>query len=291
MMLNVSLDDDNICISTDPDRMEQVVGNLLTNAIKFTPEGGTIGVQVRRVEQPDAKYVWLIVADTGQGIEASFLPFVFDRFRQADSSSTRRHGGLGIGLAVVRHIVEQHGGRVWAESGGLGHGATFTVELPAAEPVEANLVIRPASNPEAAEAARLIAGLRVLLVDDDLDTRELIASALRRAGAEVAAVPSAAEALNTLQACQPDILLSDIAMPVQDGYCLIRQIRRLSPANGGEVPAIALSASASKEDSARAVAAGFQFHLAKPVDPGELLERIAYFCRRKQPSAVTSTPQ
>jgi CheY-like chemotaxis protein len=222
--------------------------------------------------------VTLKVSDSGQGIDPRFLPFVFDRFRQADSSSTRGHGGLGIGLAVVRHIVECHGGTVRAESPGLGHGATFTIELNAAEPAALPSVAGNGNGDDATiRQPRSISGLRVLLVDDDPDARDLIAATLRRAGAEVTTAASALEALDSLPIARPDILVSDIAMPNLDGYGLIRQIRQLPIEDGRQLPAIALSAYARAEDSARAVAAGFQSHLAKPVDPSELLARVAHF--------------
>ncbi len=274
--LSVEGADDETAVLVDPDRIQQVIGNLVGNAIKFTATGGAVTVQIQSENQPPPGRVTFAVSDNGQGIDGRFLPFVFDRFRQADSSSTRGHGGLGIGLAVVRHIVERHGGTVRAESPGPGRGATFTVELTAAE------IAAPASVPINGEtvAPRLlqsISGLRVLLVDDDPDARDLIAATLRRAGAEVTTAASAMEALSSLPIARPDILVSDIAMPDQDGYGLIRQIRQLPIEEGGELPAIAVSAYARAEDCARALAAGFQSHLAKPVDPSELLARVAHF--------------
>ena len=271
--LEIRRTDEDIPVFIDPDRILQVMGNLLANAIKFTPAGGAITVQLGSTNHSNPKQVIFSVADTGQGIDAKFLPFVFDRFRQADSSSTRGHGGLGIGLAVVRHIIERHGGNVRAQSSGPGRGATFTVELVTADQMSVNS--SPSADGNGSHTPTLrnqsVSGLRVLVVDDDADARELVATTLRRAGAHVTTAASALEALGSLPLSRPDILVSDIAMPEQDGYGLIRQIRQLPVDGGGELPAIALSAYARAEDSARALAAGFQSHLAKPVDPSELL--------------------
>jgi signal transduction histidine kinase/DNA-binding response OmpR family regulator len=276
--LSVEGVDDEMPVFVDPDRIQQVIGNLLGNAIKFTAAGGAVTIRLQSEDIPSPGRVTLKVSDSGQGIDPRFLPFVFDRFRQADSSSTRGHGGLGIGLAVVRHIVECHGGTVRAESPGLGHGATFTIELNAAEPAALPSVAGNGNGDDATiRQPRSISGLRVLLVDDDPDARDLIAATLRRAGAEVTTAASALEALDSLPIARPDILVSDIAMPNLDGYGLIRQIRQLPIEDGRQLPAIALSAYARAEDSARAVAAGFQSHLAKPVDPSELLARVAHF--------------
>ncbi|HSV15435.1 MAG TPA: ATP-binding protein, partial [Tepidisphaeraceae bacterium] len=272
--LDVRLADDEIPVSLDPDRIQQVVWNLLTNAVKFTPTGGRVTVALQRTGDPGAERVTLRVTDTGQGIDGKFLPYVFDRFRQADSTSTRAHGGLGIGLTIVRHIVEQHGGTVAADSAGPGRGAVFTVELPAAGQVPATLTTTADAPSSQSSQKQSISGLRILLVDDDPDARDVIAATLRRAGGEVTTVGSALEALDTLPGAKPDVLVSDIAMPDQDGYALIRRIRQLPPEDGGEVPAIALTAYAREEDRARSLAAGFQVHLAKPVDPMDLLGRI-----------------
>jgi signal transduction histidine kinase/DNA-binding response OmpR family regulator len=278
--IDVKLADDEIPVSIDPDRIQQVVWNLLTNAVKFTPAGGQITVDLARIGPPGGERVTLKVTDSGQGIDPKFLPFVFDRFRQADSTSTRAHGGLGIGLTIVRHIVELHGGSVAADSAGIGRGATFTVELPAAGQVPATLTTTAGADGASASSQssqkHSISGVRVLLVDDDPDARDVIAATLRRAGADVTTVSSALEALDTLPGAKPDVLISDIAMPDHDGYALIRRIRQLPNEDGGEVPAIALTAYAREEDRARALDAGFQVHLAKPVDPGDLLARIAH---------------
>ena len=250
----------------DPDRLQQVVWNLLSNAIKFTPGGGRVEVRIER----QGSHVHLVVADTGQGISPEFLPYVFERFRQADASTTRAHGGLGLGLAIVRHLVELHGGTVDVESAGPGRGSRFTVVLPAGEP-------RPSAE-ETIEGARppgVLRGLAVLIVDDDADTREALALLLARAGARVATAGSAAEALAAVAGRIPDLLLADIGMPGEDGYDLLRRLRALPPERGGRVPAVALTAYARSEDRERSGAAGFQAHLAKPVDPDGLVALLA----------------
>ena len=280
-------------ISGDPDRLQQVVWNLLSNAVKFTPTNGRIGVALDRVDgQAQVR-----VTDSGQGIDPKFLPYVFDRFRQADSSSTRSHGGLGIGLTIVRHIVELHGGTVRAESRGEGSGATFLVNLPVSpvrveepgDPPPRGGVASPAGvagvgvgrnggNGEAHAGGRPTAGLdglRVLVVDDEQDARDVIGEILRRGGADVTTAATAQEGLQLLGRLRPDVLVSDIAMPDEDGYAFIRCIRQLSPEDGGATPSIALTAYARDEDRARAMAAGFQAHLAKPVEPGDLVAAVA----------------
>ena len=262
-------------LPADPDRLQQVFWNLFSNAVKFTPAGGRISCRLdRRPEE-----VVLRVADTGTGINPQFLPRVFDRFRQADSSSTRSQGGLGIGLTIVRHVVELHGGSVRAESEGEGRGAVFTVALPvapavaAAEPAPSG---PSAPRPNVADLAPAdVRGLRVLVVDDDPDAREIVRELLVRSGVEVVTAASAHEALELMEAQPPQILLSDIAMPGQDGYALIRKVRSLPPHRGGTVPAIALSAYTREEDRRRSLASGFQGHLGKPVDPAELIGTLA----------------
>jgi signal transduction histidine kinase/CheY-like chemotaxis protein len=241
----------------DPDRLQQVAWNLLSNAVKFTPEGGTVTVGLRRDQQVDE----LRVADTGIGIDSAFLPNVFDMFRQADASSTRTYGGLGLGLSIVRQLVELHGGSVQAQSEGRDKGSVFTVRLP----VRA-ASIRTADAPDAADAAPLLKGTDILLVDDDPDTRELLESALESAGASVRCAASAQEALACALARPPDVLISDIAMPGEDGYSLMRQV---VDSLGPRTPrvTIALSAYASDGDRQRARAAGFHHYVAKPVDP------------------------
>jgi CheY-like chemotaxis protein/anti-sigma regulatory factor (Ser/Thr protein kinase) len=259
----------------DPARLQQVVWNLLMNAIKFTPSGGEINVALRR----DASSLAISIADTGQGIAPDMLPHVFERFRQADSSSTRAHGGLGIGLALVKHLVELHGGTVVAQSAGQGRGATFTVRLPVAlmeVPTEGGL-----SGPSPAVAAdsrtvlTRLDGVRVLAADDDAEGLALVKTILTRAGADVRTSLSASEALDLFDEWRPDVLVSDIEMPGEDGYSLIRKVRARSTDDGGGTPAIALTAYGRPQDRVRALAAGFNMHVPKPVDPGELTTIIA----------------
>jgi CheY-like chemotaxis protein len=257
------LDPAAAAVTGDPDRLQQVVWNLLSNAVKFTPQGGRVEERLAR----DGGQAVITVTDTGQGIPPEFLPHVFERFRQADGSSTRAHGGLGLGLAIVRHLVELHGGRVTAASEGAGKGATFTVHLPLASPAP---VPRAADPVDGVESAAL-AGVRVLVVEDDADTRGLLRLALEGEGALVTASASSAEALAAFEAATPDVLLADIGMPDEDGYQLISRIRARSAEAGGRVPAVALTAYAAAEDRRRAMAAGFQRHLAKPVNPTALV--------------------
>ncbi len=254
----------------DPMRLQQVVGNLLSNAIKFTPEGGRISVTLGRTGA-DAR---LTVRDTGSGIPAELLPQVFDRFRQADSSSTRRHGGLGLGLAIVRHLVELHGGSVAVMSAGAGQGTTLTITLPLDPNLELAASEASRGGPRLADLADLD-GVRVLVVDDEADAREFIRAILAGCGAEVTAAASAASALGVLRRAQPDVLVSDIAMPDEDGYALVRQVRALGASAGGRVPALALTAYASAEDRQRVLGAGYQMHLAKPVEPADLVAAVA----------------
>ncbi|TMB59685.1 MAG: response regulator [Deltaproteobacteria bacterium] len=252
----------------DGGRLQQVVWNLLSNAIKFTPEGG--GVEIR-VGLADGR-AQIVVSDTGRGIGPDFLPFVFERFRQADSATTRTHGGLGLGLAIVRQLVELHGGTVRAESPGEGQGATFTVSLPI-----------PTFQLDGAEGhgapgkvdAPSLEGLRVLVVDDEADARESLTVVLEQCGAVVTAVASARDALSALAHQRPDILVSDIGMPEEDGYSLIEKVRVLDAQRGGRIPAVALTAYAAPEDRRRALAAGYELHVPKPVTPEELVTAVA----------------
>ncbi|HEX6861420.1 MAG TPA: ATP-binding protein, partial [Thermoanaerobaculia bacterium] len=263
----------------DPDRLQQVVWNLLANAVKFTPPGGRVEVLA---DEADGQ-ARIRVTDTGIGIPEPFLRYVFDRFRQADSSTTRKHGGLGLGLSIVRHLVELHGGTVTAESEGEGRGATFTVMLPLAarsEAPELHPEPRPAPLQETAQAPGLH-GLRVLLVDDEPDAREVVSAALEELGAEVDSVPSAADALAALHRTGADVLVADIGMPEEDGYSLIRRIRNLE-GELGRLPAIALTAYAGEADRLRALEAGFQIHLPKPIDPGALAEAVAAIADRTE---------
>ena len=257
-------------VEGDPARLQQVVWNLLSNAVKFSAAGGRI---VLRVSRAGSEAV-VSVRDEGEGIEAEFLPHVFERFRQADSTRTRTHGGLGLGLAIVRDLVALHGGAVAAESNGRGQGATFTVRLPLAGGPEARRVTAPpALQGERPPAAPTLRGVRVLVVDDDRDARESVAAVLEQAGATVRAVESAGDAVESLEHEPSDVLLSDIAMPGVDGYTLLGRAR--ARLRGREIPAAALTAYAASEDRSRALAAGFRAHLAKPVDPAELVAVVA----------------
>jgi signal transduction histidine kinase/ActR/RegA family two-component response regulator len=267
----------------DPDRLRQIVWNLLSNAVKFTPPGGFILARFQRVDS----HVEIVVSDSGVGIKPHFLPHVFERFTQADGSTTRAHGGLGLGLAIVRHLVELHGGTVRAESDGEGKGATFIVSLPlmvAREPQALPADVVPEQLPSlplaAADQSVPLSGLRVLLVDDEADARELFTLMLERCGAEVKAAASASEALEYVQSASPDVLIADIGMQGVDGYGLIYLVRALSEDEGGNTPALALTAYARLEDRTRALSAGYQAHLAKPVDRAELAATVAMLAGR-----------
>ncbi|WP_242345156.1 hybrid sensor histidine kinase/response regulator [Anaeromyxobacter terrae] len=265
-------------VSGDPGRLQQVVWNLLSNAIKFTPPGGRVEIRLARAEGEVA----ISVRDTGAGIDPTFLPHLFERFRQADSSSTRAHGGLGLGLALVRHLVEAQGGSVSAASEGPGRGATFTVRLPIS-PLRTRRAAAAAAPPAAPRELRPLAGLervRVLVVDDDPDTLDVVRQVLETAGALVTAAASVREALAALSVRPPDVLLSDLGMPGEDGYALIRKVRSLEAARGGRVPAAALTAYTQAEDRAEALLAGFQIYLAKPVEPAELTAAVARLAGR-----------
>ncbi len=280
-------------VSGDPDRLQQIIWNLLSNAIKFTPKDGRVQVLLARADS----HLEVTVSDSGQGIEAEFLPFVFDRFRQADPTTTRTHGGLGLGLAIVRHLTELHGGTVRAESAGDGGGATFRVTLPLlamqpAGPTTTTAMTTPsgAAGSSARDEAggngfRLerppeLADLRVLVVEDDADSRDLLIAVLRQCGAEVLAVSNVAAALDAFDTWRPQVLISDIEMPGEDGYALIRQVRARPPELGGHIPAAALTAYARAEDRMRALLAGFQMHVPKPVEPAELAAVVASLAGR-----------
>jgi signal transduction histidine kinase/ActR/RegA family two-component response regulator len=262
-------------VSGDAARLQQVAWNLLSNAVKFTPQGGSVSARLAR----DGARVKLSVTDTGKGIAPEFLPHVFDRFRQADSATTRQYGGLGLGLSIVRHLAELHGGTVKAESSGEGHGATFSVVFPLATPAacESPNASRGVLSEEAAVAASHegLSGVRVLVVDDESDTRSLISTVIAGTGAEVTTCASAGEALEKLKTWRPHILMSDIGMPGEDGFSLIRKVRALPEERGGRTPAAALTAYARDEDRRRALAAGFQLHIAKPFDPRELVAAVS----------------
>ncbi|MDX2230745.1 MAG: ATP-binding protein [Leptolyngbyaceae cyanobacterium bins.349] len=280
----------------DAARLQQVIWNLLSNAVKFTPEGGQVDIRLELISQewgmgcepasnnaqppppPTSAHAQITIQDTGQGIAPEFLPYVFDYFRQADATTTRKFGGLGLGLAIVRQIVELHGGTVWAESDGEGQGATFTVKLPLLKPERSS--VQPATDAASSRAiANPLHNVRVLIVDDDADVRELVKFMLEQAGAMTVSASSVLEALELLAQAQPDILLSDIGMPEQDGYSFIRHIRSLPPDRGGQIPAIALTAYAGDVNQQQALAAGFQQHLAKPIEADLLVSAIVKWVR------------
>ncbi len=271
----------------DPSRLQQCFWNLLSNAIKFTPKGGRVQVRLTRVNS----HIEFSVADDGQGIAPDFLPFVFERFRQADASTTRRHGGLGLGLSIVKSLVELHGGSVHASSEGEGRGALFTIELPM-------MVVRSSALDHRLERSSgevpvsdhpSLVGIRVLVVDDEPDARSLVKRVLEDCGASVVVAPSAREGLELLEREKPDILVSDIGLPDEDGYSLIRAVRRLDVDRGGRIPAAALSAFARPEDRTLALRAGYQMHLSKPVEPIELAAAVASLVGRQ--SGPQSGPQ
>ncbi len=268
-------------IAGDSDRLQQVVWNLLSNSIKFTPKGGRVHVRLERVNS----HVEITITDTGQGISPDFVPYVFDRFRQADSSITRTYSGLGLGLAIVRHLVELHGGTVRADSEGEGKGATFTVKLPLM-PIRIEVNNPKRVHPTVGdgvpfESAPSLAGIRVIVVDDEADSREFIVALLEQCGAQVTAVASAREAIEAVSQVKADVLVSDIGMPEEDGYSLIRKVRTLSAEQGGKIPAVALTAYARAEDRTRAIAEGFQMHIPKPVEPAELATVVASLAARR----------
>jgi PAS domain S-box-containing protein len=270
------LDTDAGPVLGDADRLRQVAWNLLSNAIKFTPQGGSISVRLRR----SGTHVELEVEDTGAGIPAEFLPHVFDRFRQADSSNTRGHGGLGIGLAVVRHLVELHGGLVSAASPGTGQGAVFTVRLPLLTESHEHRESTPVVTMEPAVDDQALEGVRVLLVDHGADVREVLAEVLRRCGAEVTAVSGADEALRAVAGRPPHVLVCEVELEGESGAALLQRVRALPPDRGGALRAAALSAYARTEDRVDALQAGFQIHLAKPVHPAELVAVVASLAGR-----------
>ncbi|HBB30769.1 MAG TPA: hybrid sensor histidine kinase/response regulator [Cyanobacteria bacterium UBA8803] len=257
----------------DPNRLQQIVWNLISNAIKFTPQGGQVNI---RLDRDDAQ-ARLQISDTGKGISADFLPHVFEYFRQADNSITRTQTGLGLGLAIVRHLVELHGGTVCVQSPGEGEGATFTVLLPL---MQVQPEIR--EDRESWDESLELKGVCVLLIDDERDTREFLTFMLEQYGALVTAATSAREGLEVLERLTPDVLVSDIGMPEQDGYTLLHQIRARSPEQGGGIPAVALTAYAREEDRQQAISAGFQVHISKPVEPTTLVHVVATLTGRRR---------
>ncbi|MFN6529177.1 response regulator [Nostoc sp. ChiSLP03a] len=325
IQLNTLLDTSIGSVYGDPARLQQIVWNLLTNAIKFTPKGGRVEVRLSKhfgfsisdfgvgatsttistsqsnnlrfesdsenldsanidesnnlkskIQNLKSQYAQIEVIDTGVGISSEFLPKVFERFRQADSTTTRSHNGLGLGLAIVRHLVELHKGAIFAESLGTGQGATFTVRLPLLQDNKGSKVSREATGEISSPVASTpLAGLRVLVVDDEADTRNFLSFMFEEYGAFASAVASVDEALVVLEQAKPDILISDIGMSEQDGYTLIRKLRSLEPEKGGRIPAIALTAYTREEDRLEALSAGFQQHLSKPIDPNKLISAVA----------------
>jgi PAS domain S-box-containing protein len=272
---------ESLWLRADPDRLQQILWNLLTNAIKFTPPGGTVTLRVAAGDST----VRISVVDTGVGITADFLPRVFERFSQRDSSTTRVHGGLGLGLAIVRHLAEAHGGTVWAESEGENLGATFTVALPVQpeqEQVAAERGEQLALGGAALDADARLTGVRVLVVDDEEDARDLVRQVLTSHGADVTSVHSTEAAMAEMEKARFDLLLADVGMPGEDGYSLIKRVRDLAPEAGGNTAALAVTAYGRPEDRFKALAAGFQRHLAKPASPDELLAAVSTLVGRRQ---------
>ena len=276
LKINYALDYKIHSFVGDPKRLQQIVLNLLTNAVKFTPEGGSVEVRLDQVND----HAEITVRDTGQGIPAEFLPHVFDRFRQANGATTKHSPGLGLGLAITQHLVKLHGGNIHAESAGEGQGALFTVKLPftfnGADTGDKRSIRRNGEIHNEFECAARLDDVRVLVIDDDADTRELITFILEQCGAIVTTVTSAREALDILAHSNTDILISDVGLPDSNGYELIREVRLLDNENGRNIPAVALTAYAAEEDQRRALSAGFQFHLSKPVEPSKLIAVLSH---------------
>ena len=317
IQLKMEFDSGSCLVKGDPNRLRQVIWNLLMNGIKFTPRDGSVSTRLGCVVQdrtsvvsnstgivqhepairnpqseilPDpSSYVRLTVSDTGEGIAESFLPFVFDRFRQAEGSISRKQGGLGLGLAVARHLVELHGGNIRAESGGPQQGSTFIVDLPLADerrdPARRQEREREIERRGAVRNVARLEGIRVLLVEDDEDSRKLLGLMLKKQGAEVTSASSSAEALSAFGQILPDVVLSDIGMADEDGYELMRKVRALPAEGGGLTPAIALTGYATRKDRERALSAGYQLHLAKPVEPADLVAAIARLSPRRDVSS------
>jgi CheY-like chemotaxis protein len=280
--LHLENDSSAIALNGDEELIKRMILNLLDNAVKYTPPGGEISLALAR-QNGNAE---IVVRDTGMGISHEFLPHVFDRFRQADQKTSRQHGGMGLGLAIVRHLVEMHGGSVRAASEGEGKGATFTVMLPITPVYQVDSSgsrVHPGARDllPANDITDRIDGLRILVVDDEPDTRELLKQELEYCGAKVRVAGSAADALDELKMSLPDILISDIGMPGSDGYDLIREIRRLPVARGGKIAAIALTAYTRVEDRLQALRAGYDMHVPKPVELAELVAVTASIARRK----------
>jgi signal transduction histidine kinase/CheY-like chemotaxis protein len=260
-------------VYADASRLQQVVANLLSNAVKFTPSGGALHLRLRQVDAD----VELEVADSGEGIAADFLPSVFEAFRQADGSTTRVRGGLGLGLSIVKHLVEAHRGSVRVRSDGPGRGATFTVRLPVGTGIPEGVTLAPAYTMQSASASidGSLAGISVLVVDDDQESRDVVAAQLREHEAVVLTADSAAQAFDVLQHERIDVLLADIAMPGEDGYSLLRRVRALQPAAAATIPAAAITALARDDDRRRALQAGFQLHMPKPIEAASLVAAVS----------------
>jgi PAS domain S-box-containing protein len=283
------LDSSNVPVSGDPERLQQILWNLLSNAVKFTERGGRVQVRLETVDF----HVELAVSDTGVGIPEEFLPYVFERFRQADAGATREHGGLGLGLAITRHLVEMHGGTIHVSSAGRGAGCTFRVKLPLMivhEPQETEGRVRPRAHRTGGVIdVPPLDGVAVLAVDDDVDALLMVREILEAAGASVTTADSAGEALRLIEVAQPDVLLADVGMPRVSGFELIAQVRKSCNVRVRDVPAAALTAYARSEDRANALRSGFQLHLAKPIDPAELMEAIASLARTARQVSGRST--
>ena len=276
------LDTEACLVRGDANRLQQIVWNLLSNAIKFTPTGGRVSAAVKRA----GERVRISVSDSGTGITSEFLPYIFDRFRQADGSTTRVHGGLGLGLSIVKHLVELHDGEVEVQSAGKDQGATFTVSLPlssaaSSDAIETAVTAEPENNGLPAGFSKLLKGLRILVVDDEADSRDLVTAILTRCGSKVRCCESVAEALITFREWKPDLLVSDIGMPNEDGYELIKKLRKLRSKRAKEIPVVALTAYATDDDRERTLSAGFQVHVAKPIEPEALVRSIAGAAGRK----------
>ena len=268
------IDADACLVPGDSNRLQQIFWNLFTNAVKFTPEKGRVRVEVKRL--PDQ--VTITVSDSGIGITPEFLPYIFDRFRQADGSTTRVHGGLGLGLSIVQHLVQLHHGKVSVASGGKDQGAAFTVTLPTvlgASELTEEVAVEKSENNGAPSLSRILEGFRILIVDDEADSRNLVSAILSQCGSEVSSCESVAEAMKCMRDWKPDLLVSDIGMPVEDGYELIKKVRKLRSKRAREIPVIALTAYATEDDRARVLSAGFQSHVTKPIEPVDLVMFVA----------------
>ncbi len=279
--LNFNTDNLNALVRGDPTRLQQVVWNLLSNAVKFTPEGGQIDINLSESNA----HICLEVKDTGKGIAPEFLPYVFESFRQADTSTTRKFGGLGLGLAICRHLVELHGGQIWAESEGEGQGATFGFELPMLNTCDsaiAKLAEGIAEQDLNKKTAYDLTNLNILVVDDEPDTLEFLSFFLSEQGANIQAVKSVNEAISCLNSTIPDLIISDLGMPERDGYNLIEYVRSLPPQNGRDIPAIALTAYATETIRTQVLQAGYQIHLSKPTDTTKLLQAIVEISQKSK---------